>query len=136
MTKFKPGHLLFHRHHTTAFNLYIIHSLNDASRRYELLSHCPLPLSEDHAKKLESLLLEQDKLYNLIHKQYAKIYHFASYEHADTSPNVLSLQEYFEQMEGGRQPIPPQLKAKLFRFQNKLSRHISSDANLIPHQGL
>lgn len=136
MTKFKTGHLLFHRHHTTAFNLYIVHSLNDASNRYELLSHCPLPLSQDHAKELESLLLEQDSIYNLIHRQYTKIHHRSSYEFADSSPNVLSLQEYFEQMEGRRQPIPPQLKAKLFRFQDILSRHISSDANLVPHQGL
>lgn len=141
MNKFKPGHLFFHRPHTTAFRLYLVHSLDDEEGVYNLIILGDYPLSIDPAKDLHSLTSQKERLLSLLKTDIlplrkSETVHFSKYQYANTSNSCLSLEEYLTQIDDTKYPLSPHLKDLLFKFQNILSRHIYSDANLVPHQGL
>lgn len=141
MNKFKPGHFFFHRHHTTAFRLYLVHSLDDEQVTYNLISLGDYPLSIDPDKSLHSLTSQKERLLSLLRTDIlplrkSETVHFSKYHYANTSTSCLSLEEYLTQINDTKYPPSPHLKDLLFKLQNILSRHIYSDANLIPHIGL
>lgn len=141
MKKFKPGQLLFYRHHTTAFRLYLIHSLDDEKTLYNLISLGDYPLSIDPNKDFRSLTSQKERLLSLLKTDItllrkSETIRFSKYQYLNTPNTYLSLEEYLTLIDDSKYPVSADLKAKLFKLQNILSLHTFSDPNFIPYKGL
>lgn len=141
MNKFKPGQLLFYRHHTTAFRLYLAHSSNDKQSTYNLISLGDYPLSINPDKDLRSLISQKERLISLLKTDITPLrksetIRSSRYQYADTSKNYLSLEEYLHQIDNSKYPLSSDLKDKLRKLNYQLIHNIYNNTNPIPHIGL
>lgn len=141
MNKFKPGQFLIHHNKPDQYDLYFVRSDDDSDQNHTLLYLAQLPRTQNATFFFLDLfnkdeLLDAARDHSISKLKTSWIVKYIKIHYANTSQHVLSLHQYIQFLQDIGRPLNQDTKDQLIRLQNKLSRTLGNDANLVPHQGL
>lgn len=141
MNKFKPGQFLIHHNKPDQYDLYFVQSDDDSDQNHTLLYLAQLPKTRNARSFFLDLfnkdeLLDATRGHSISKLNTSWNVNYVKTDYANTSQHVLSLHQYIQFLQDIGRPLNQDTKDQLIRLQNKLSRTLDNDANLVPHQGL